>query len=346
MSKRPDIDQMDVWRQLAAATEEKPVKIYRDAKLIDIERIKSDPDQPRKTFDEDTLVELATSIEDKGLMQPLVVRPQGDEFIIVAGHRRRMACERIGMQYIPCIVRDISKREAREQALVENIQRDDIPPIEEAESYRLLMDEYGYSVRNMADRVGKSAAYIHSRLGLLKYPDIARRVQAEQIGIYEARELARIKDEDTRTQLADKVVAEDLDREAFQQAVNVAKGQAKPEKPEPEAASDVELEEQEPLAEPHPSSRGDLSATPAKEPAEVAQQAEVRTDVASEEPVSVAEPEAKAHVLFGQEDLRRQWRALERTLIHLDLDDLSEEERSEARQILEEIRDRIDSLLE
>jgi ParB family chromosome partitioning protein len=344
MSSRPDIDEMDVWKQLAAATEEKPVKIYRDAKLIAIEKIKPDPDQPRKTFDEDTLEELAASIEDKGLMQPLVVRPEGDDFTIIAGHRRRIACERIGMQYVPCIIRDISKREAREQALVENIQRDDIPPIEEAESYRQLMDEYDYSVRDMAKRVGKSVGYIHSRLGLLKHPDIAQSVQEERIGIYQARELAKVEDEVSRKDLTDKVASGGLDREGLKRAVKVATREVESETPtEREKRAAVPMEETSPVES--PASAEARSAT-AQVTFEATQETEKEAPPTPGDITEAGESRDVGPAPLNPETLRKHWHVLEQNLIGLDLNSLAEEDREEIRRLLGSMRETIDRLLD
>jgi len=144
MAERPNIAGMDVWKQLGAATEETPIQAYKDAKLLAIATIRPNPDQPRRTFDPEALRELAESIRERGLLQPIVVRPQGEGFVIIAGQRRYEASKLIGLGQVPAVVRETSEQEALEESLIENVQREDINPVEEAQCYRRLMDEHGY----------------------------------------------------------------------------------------------------------------------------------------------------------------------------------------------------------
>lgn len=224
--KKPEIGEMAIWKELGAVTEETGVRAFKEAKLIDIAKIQPNPLQPRKTSDRQALEELAESIRDKGLLQPIVVRPEGEGFIIIAGHRRYDACKLIGIERIPCIVREASEHEALEQSLIENVQREDINPVEEAECYRLLMDEHNYSIRDMAARVHKSVGYIHGRLELLKHRDIAEGVSQARLGVFEARELAKIEDQETRRELVERVAAGELDREALKREVKTITGKA------------------------------------------------------------------------------------------------------------------------
>jgi len=222
-----EISEMQIWKELGAVTEETGVRAFKEAKLIDIARIQPNPRQPRKTSDRQALEELAESIRDKGLLQPIVVRPEGEGFIIIAGHRRYDACKLIGMERIPSVVREASEHEALEQSLIENVQREDINPTEEAQCYRLLMDEHNYSIRDMAARVHKSVGYIHGRLELLKHEDIAESVSQAQVGVFEARELAKIEDEKTRREMTERVAAGELDREALKREVRTITGRAR-----------------------------------------------------------------------------------------------------------------------
>ena len=219
MPKRPNIGEMDVWKQLGAPTEEKPVQAYKEAKLIDIGLVRPNPDQPRKTFDPEALRELAESIRERGLLQPIVVRPEGEGFVIIAGQRRYEASKLIGLEQIPAVVRETSEQEALEESLIENVQREDINPVEEAQCYRRLMDEHGYSIRDMAAKVRKSVGYLHGRLELLKHADIAAKVAQKQLGVFEARELAKIEDEVLRGELAQKIADGQLDRAALRDEV-------------------------------------------------------------------------------------------------------------------------------
>ena len=222
-----EISEMQIWRELGAVTEETGVRAFKEAKLIDIARIQPNPLQPRKTSDRQALEELAESIRDRGLLQPIVVRPEGEGFIIIAGQRRYKACKLIGMERMPCVVREASVHEALEQSLIENVQREDINPVEEAQCYRLLMDEHNYSIRDMAARVHKSVGYIHGRLELLKHEDIAESVSQAAVGVFEARELVKIEDEKTRREVTDRVAAGELDREALKREVRTITGKAR-----------------------------------------------------------------------------------------------------------------------
>lgn len=335
MSKRPDIGKMEVWRELGTATDEAAVKAYKEAKLIDIDKIKPNPQQPRKTFNEDALEELSNSIREKGLLQPIVVRPSGDEFIIVAGHRRCLACQMIGMEYIPSVVRDVTEQDALEHSLIENVQREDIDPVEEAVCYRQLMDEHGYSVRDMASKVHKSVGYIHSRLTLLKHDDIAQSVQEQQIGIFEARELSKVEDEEIRRDLTEKAATGELDRNTLKHAVRVATGRSEAE----EIARDDEPAEK--------AATTPKATTEAAEPAVVETRQETTVEVtAPTEPAGDQMPLAiEGEPAFNQEALYTRWEALKQDLMTLDMNNLTEEQRNEARRFLEAIRDTIEEIL-
>lgn len=219
MAKRPNIAGLPVWQQLATVTEETGVQALKEAKLIDLTHIRANPNQPRKTYNPETLRELAESIREHGLLQPLVVRPEGAEFNIIAGHRRYEACKLLGLKQIACIVRTANDLETLEQALIENIQREDINPVEEARSYQILKGEYGYSIRDLSNKIQKSVGYIHSRLELLDHEDLAEQVSQGKIGVFEARELGKINDEAARQALIEQVAAGKLDREALKREV-------------------------------------------------------------------------------------------------------------------------------
>ncbi|MFQ5613217.1 MAG: ParB/RepB/Spo0J family partition protein [Anaerolineae bacterium] len=226
MPKRPGVADMEIWKELGTRTEETGTRALKEARLIDIALIRPNPRQPRKSFDTEALRELAESIRERGLLQPILVRPEGNEFIIVAGHRRYEACKLIGVEQIPSVVREASEHEALEQSLIENVQREDINPVEEALSYRLLMDEHSYSIRDMAAKVHKSVGYIHSRLELLKHEDLAQSVSRSEVGVFEARELAKIEDEETRRELTNRVATGEVDRATLKQEVKKLTGKA------------------------------------------------------------------------------------------------------------------------
>ncbi len=138
--------------------------------MCDIDRITPNPLQPRRGIDEKGLEELTSSIREKGLLQPLIVRPKDDGYQIVAGERRWRAALRAGLKKVPVIVREVSDREALEIALVENLQRQDLDPLEEAEAYRVLIEDFGYTQEEVAKRVGKDRSSVANALRLLKLP--------------------------------------------------------------------------------------------------------------------------------------------------------------------------------
>ncbi len=137
-------------------------------------RLKPGAGQPRKNFNSESLEELANSIAEKGLIQPLIVRKKGSKYEIVAGERRWRAAQKAGLHEVPVIVREMADGEAVEVALIENIQREDLNPIEEALAYEKLTGEFQLTHEEISKRVGKSRAAITNQLRLLKLPDAAR----------------------------------------------------------------------------------------------------------------------------------------------------------------------------
>lgn len=142
--------------------------------MLPVGKIAPHPDQPRRHFDEDALSELANSIEVRGMIQPIVVRPQGAGYQIVAGERRWRAAQRAHLHQVPVIVRDFDDAETLEIALVENIQREDLNAIEEAEAYKRLIDDFGHSQAALARLVHKSRSHVTNLLRLLELPDTVR----------------------------------------------------------------------------------------------------------------------------------------------------------------------------
>lgn len=158
----------------AAARESAPAGGQRSIQLIEIARISPHPDQPRRHFDTSALEELAESIATRGVIQPIVVRPlgpAGDLYQIVAGERRWRAAQKAQLHRIPAIVRDFSESETLEIALVENIQREDLNPIEEAQAYKRLIDQFGHSQEALARIVGKSRSHVANLMRLLDLPE-------------------------------------------------------------------------------------------------------------------------------------------------------------------------------
>jgi ParB family transcriptional regulator, chromosome partitioning protein len=156
-----------------------------------IEDIQPAPDQPRKRFGEAELEELAQSIRAHGVIQPLIVRAKSDGgFILIAGERRWRAAQRAGLQQVPVVVQDVSPKEAFERALVENLQRSDLNPMEEAEAYARLVSEHGYTQEQVAERVGKERSTVANSLRLLKLPaSVRQKVEEGALSMGHARAL-------------------------------------------------------------------------------------------------------------------------------------------------------------
>jgi ParB family chromosome partitioning protein len=141
---------------------------------IEVSRIRPNPDQPRSQFGDEGLDELAASIREHGVLQPILVRPDGDGFMIVAGERRWRAAQRAQAHRIPAIIRDLAPGQVAEVALIENIQREDLNPIEEAEAYRQLIAAHGHTQEGLAKIVHKSRSHVANLLRLLDLPDFVR----------------------------------------------------------------------------------------------------------------------------------------------------------------------------
>ena len=179
---------------------------------IEIARIRPNPYQPRRIFNEIKIAELAESIKQKGLIQPLVLRRFGDDYEIVVGERRFRAALTLGLEKIPAIVyEEVSKQEMMELALVENIQRESLNPMEEAEAYRILIQECGITQTDVADRVGKDRSSIANTLRLLGLPEKVRQMVAdESLSEGHARVILAAPGEKEKIELAMKAVREAL----------------------------------------------------------------------------------------------------------------------------------------
>jgi ParB family transcriptional regulator, chromosome partitioning protein len=135
-----------------------------------IEEIQPNPLQPRKTFADEQLQELVESIKEKGILQPLMVRRRGDKYELIAGERRWRAAQRAGMREVPVLVKDVSESEMLELSLIENIQREDLNPIEEAEAFKRLMDQFELTQEEISRKVGKDRTTVANTIRLLKLP--------------------------------------------------------------------------------------------------------------------------------------------------------------------------------
>jgi ParB family transcriptional regulator, chromosome partitioning protein len=157
---------------------------------VEVDRITPSPFQPRRTFDEAKIDELAASIRNQGIIQPLVVRRKGDGYELIAGERRWRAAMRAGLTQVPIVVRDASDHEALQLALVENLQREDLNPIEEANGYRRLQEEFQWSQEEMAEKVGMSRPAIANSMRLLSLPtEVQQEVSSGNLPAGQARAL-------------------------------------------------------------------------------------------------------------------------------------------------------------
>ncbi len=176
-----------------------------------IEELKPSRLQPRKAFNEGSLDELAESISEKGVIQPLLVRKTSDGYELVAGERRWRAALKAGIKEVPIRVVDVSDRESLELALIENIQREDLNPLEESEAYKRLIDEFGYSQEEVARRVGKNRTTINNALRLLKLPvEVREQIASGGITAGHARALLTVGDILIQRELCRRIVKQGL----------------------------------------------------------------------------------------------------------------------------------------
>lgn len=201
---------------------------------VDINDIKPNIYQPRKTFDEDKLDELAASIREHGIIQPVVLRSTDGGYEIVAGERRWRAARKAGIKKIPCVIKELSDEQNMLVAIIENMQREDLNPIEEAEGLSRMIEVYGLTQEQVSKGVGKSRPYITNSLRLLKLSDDVREMTREgSLTAGHARALAGIKDIEKQKKLALKTVKEGLSVRSIEKLAgeqDKKKAKVKPEK--------------------------------------------------------------------------------------------------------------------
>jgi ParB/RepB/Spo0J family partition protein len=181
-------------------------------KSIALDRIEPNPDQPRTIFDEAALHELANSIREHGVLQPILVRPLGENrYQLVAGERRWRASKEAGLATIQALVEEIDDDTALEIAIIENLQREDLSPLEEATMYDRMIHEHGYSIRKLADKLGKDKGYLENRLRLADAPEEIRElVSLRKDSLSHAYELLKVDDPKKRRRLAGQVASGEL----------------------------------------------------------------------------------------------------------------------------------------
>lgn len=187
---------------------------------IDIERIVPNPKQPRQAFDDEALGELASSLEQVGFLQPIVVRRNGADFELVAGERRLRAAQITGMSRVPALIRDTADDELLRDALLENLHRVQLNPLEEAAAYAQLLADFGCTQEELATRLGRSRPAVSNSLRLLRLPaPVQRRVAAGVLSAGHAKVLAGIEDHAASEALAARIVAEGLSVRAVEEAL-------------------------------------------------------------------------------------------------------------------------------
>ncbi len=179
----------------------------KETLLLKTSQLEPNKDQPRKKFDEEKIEELAQSIRQYGIIQPIIVCKKEDYYQIIAGERRWRAAKKAGVKEVPVVVKDYTEKEIAEISLIENIQREDLNPIEEAKSYRQLIDEYNLTQEELAERVSKSRAEITNKMRLLKlHEDVQKMLIAGDISAGHARALLGLEDEKDQLKLANDIV--------------------------------------------------------------------------------------------------------------------------------------------
>ena len=205
---------------------------------IPVSAIQPNRYQPRDQFDEESLGALAESIREVGVLQPVLVRPVGDGYEIVAGERRWRAARRVGLQTIPALVRETDDSSALEQALVENLQREELNPLEEAAAYQQLIEDFGLTHEQIAARAGRSRAAVSNTLRLLALPPaIQKMVRDKQLQMGHARALLGTPDRAFQEQLARQIAKEDLSVRAVEEAVREHNDASEPAAPAPGPAA-------------------------------------------------------------------------------------------------------------
>lgn len=217
----------------------KPVKPksehVADAVMIDIKKVEPNREQPRKKFDEDALIELSESIKQFGVLQPLLCQERDDYYEIIAGERRWRAAKIAGIKEVPVIIKKLSEQEIMEISLIENLQREDLNPIEEALAYKRLIDEFKLKQDEVAERVSKSRTAVTNAMRLLKLNEkVQQMVIDEMLTTGHARALLGIEDQDIQYVLAQQIFDQKLSVRDTEKLVKSMQNEKKGKKKEPE----------------------------------------------------------------------------------------------------------------
>lgn len=230
----------NVVQEISPQEQEKEVQTQTELELK-ISEIEPNRDQPRKAFDEEQLEELADSIRKYGVLQPLLVQKKGESYEIIAGERRWRAAKRAGLKMIPAVIREYSPQQAMEIALIENVQREDLNPIEEAQAYQRLMQEFSLKQEEIAERVSKNRTTITNCMRLLNLaPEVQQMLIEGRIASGHARALLAVADPYQQLELAKKVELERMSVREVEKAVKLL-GKEKKEKKKSQVDEAVEL---------------------------------------------------------------------------------------------------------
>lgn len=202
-----------------------------DVQKIDINLVYANPNQPRKVFDKESLNELAESIRIHGLIQPIIVNKTESGYMIIAGERRFRACKICGLKEVDAIVKSYTEKQVAEISIIENLQREDLNPVELAKGIKKLMEEYGLTQEKVAERLGKSRSAIANSIRILVlYPEVLDLVEKGKISFGHAKILASIDDYTTQLVLAKKIAKDKLTVRDLEKEVNAILGNKKKKK--------------------------------------------------------------------------------------------------------------------
>lgn len=214
---------------------EEPINQYTirhgDVEKIDIDKVYANPNQPRKQFDKESLSELAESIKVHGLIQPIIVNEMPDGYMIIAGERRFRACKLCGLKEIDAIVKNYSNKQIAEISIIENLQREDLNPVEVAKGIKKLMDEYGLTQEKVAERLGKSRSAIANSIRILSlYPEVIELIEKGKISFGHAKILVAVTDYPVQLMLAKKIAKDKLTVRDLEKEVDSILGKGKKKK--------------------------------------------------------------------------------------------------------------------
>lgn len=205
-------------------------KASKDVVVLKTSMLEPNKDQPRKTFDDEKIAELAESIKQYGIIQPIIVSKKDDYYQIIAGERRWRAAKKAGLKEVPVVIKDYTDKEIAEISLIENIQREDLNPIEEAQSYKQLIEDYNLTQEELAQRVSKSRTVITNAMRLLKlHPEVQQMLIAGEISAGHARALLGLEKPEQQLKLAKDIVEKSLSVRQTEDLVKVF-SETKPKK--------------------------------------------------------------------------------------------------------------------